>query len=165
MARKVRRNMRGKISPFSEKTENLGKAGTAKNAGNAETARNAENAPNSDMPQTPQPRQPPEQAPIKRLVALNTSECLWIYVLRVVSEKPVHAYALRKIIEERFGFTPGLVTAYKVLYLLESGGYVKTEPAGRITNYAITQKGKELLKSAAEFYRKQAKRIEYPPTG
>jgi len=96
-------------------------------------------------------------SPIKRLVSLNTFDCLWIYVLRILSEKPVHAYALRKMIDERFGFEPGMVSAYKVLYLLEQDGYVKSMENGRVTNYEITPSGKNILLDARNFYEKQAK--------
>lgn len=98
-----------------------------------------------------------EASPMNRLVSLNTYDCLWIYVLRILLEKPVHAYALRKIIEKRFGFEPGMVSAYKVLYLLEQEGYVKSRKNGRVTNYEITASGKKILESARKFYETQAK--------
>lgn len=96
-------------------------------------------------------------SPIKRLTYLNTYECLWIYVLRILIDTPVHAYALRKMIEERFGFEPGMVSAYKVLYLLEQEGYVKSRENGRVTNYEITASGKKILEGARKFYETQAK--------
>lgn len=96
-------------------------------------------------------------APMRRLISLNTYDCLWIYVLRILKEKPVHAYALRKMIKERFGFEPGTVSAYKVLYLLEQEGFVKSRENGRVTNYAITSSGRKILAAAGKFYEKQAK--------
>lgn len=98
-----------------------------------------------------------EDRPMKRLVSLNTFDCLWIYVLKILSEKPVHAYALRKMIEERFGFEPGMVSAYKVLYLLEQEGFVKSKESGRVTNYEITHEGKRILSAARNFYERQAR--------
>ncbi len=99
----------------------------------------------------------PESAPMKRLVYLNTYECLWIYVLRILFDAPVHAYALRKMISERFGFMPGMVSAYKVLYLLEQEGYVKSKESGRVTNYEITESGKKIIHDAKRFYGMQEK--------
>ena len=98
-----------------------------------------------------------DATPMKRLASLNTYDCLWIYVLRVLLDAPVHAYALRKIIELRFGFEPGMVSAYKVLYLLEQDGYVKSSESGRVTNYEITASGKKILSAAQKFYEGQAK--------
>jgi len=98
-----------------------------------------------------------ESTPVRRLVSLNTYDCLWIYVLRILTDAPVHAYALRKMIEARFGFEPGMVSAYKVLYLLEQDGYVTSKECGRVTNYEITASGKKILQDAQKFYEKQAK--------
>lgn len=100
---------------------------------------------------------PGEVSPMRRLIYLNTSECLWIYVLRILLDAPVHAYALRKMIDARFNFEPGMVSAYKVLYLLEQEGYVKGTENGRVTNYEITSSGKKILESARKFYEMQAR--------
>ena len=96
-------------------------------------------------------------SPMKRLTYLNTYECLWIYVLKILIDAPVHAYALRKMIDARFGFEPGMVSAYKVLYLLEQEGYVTSKESGRVTNYEITASGKKILDGAQKFYEMQAK--------
>lgn len=94
--------------------------------------------------------------PLKRLRLLNTRECLWVYILRLLSEKPMHAYALRRLVQERFGFKPGAVTAYKVLYLLNRKGLVSRKKAGRQRVYAITPAGRDALGEAVEFYRERA---------
>jgi DNA-binding PadR family transcriptional regulator len=95
--------------------------------------------------------------PYDRLVKLNTKECLWVYVLKILSEKDEHAYTMRKEIAERFGFNPGTMTAYKVLYLLTLGGYVRARQDGRRNVYTITDKGREMLDKAVKFYHTQAK--------
>lgn len=100
-------------------------------------------------------------SPVERLVSLNTNDCLWIYVLRILSDGKMHAYALRKMIEERFGFRPGTVTAYKVLYLLKKDGYVKSRKDGRITNYEITSEGKKILQEARNFYEMQIRFLRF----
>ena len=95
--------------------------------------------------------------PLKKLVRNNTFECLWPYVLRILKDKPSHAYVLRKEIERRFGFRPGNVTAYFVLYSLSKKGYVEKKRVGRKKVYSITPKGKELLKKAVGFYSERTK--------
>jgi DNA-binding PadR family transcriptional regulator len=98
--------------------------------------------------------------PLKRLVELNTKECLWIYILKLLTEKPMHAYAIRSLIEERFGFRPGTVTAYKVLYLLNRSGLVDKSTNGRQKIYSITQGGSDSLKKAISYYKERVKLLE-----
>lgn len=97
--------------------------------------------------------------PLKRLKLLNTKECLWVYILRMLSDEPSHAYTLRKEIEKRFGFKPGTMTAYKVLYLLSKSGFVTKKEEGRKKIYRITEKGENALKEAADFYKNLVKRL------
>ncbi|UCD02614.1 MAG: PadR family transcriptional regulator [Candidatus Aenigmatarchaeota archaeon] len=92
---------------------------------------------------------------LKRLEDLNTKGCLWMYILRILSDRPVHAYTLRREIERRFGFRPGTVTAYRVLYSLTSGGFVTKKSEGRRKVYRITGKGRDELREAVRFYKKQ----------
>jgi DNA-binding PadR family transcriptional regulator len=98
--------------------------------------------------------------PLKRLTVLNTRDCLWVYILRILAEKPLHAYAIRKEIRERYGFTPGTVTAYKVLYLLRKSGHVEKRQQGRINIYSITDRGRKDLEKARRFYTKMAKTLK-----
>lgn len=90
---------------------------------------------------------------------MNTKECLWIYILRILQDGPVHAYALRKEIEQRFGFKPGTVTAYKVLYSLSKSGFVKKTISGRQKVYALTPAGKKAMKDAIAFYKSRVKAL------
>ena len=96
---------------------------------------------------------------LKRLSDLNTHDCLWMYILRMLSERPTHAYSLRKDIEDRFGFRPGTVTAYRVLYHLSGKGFVEKHTEGRKKIYSITEKGRLELERALQFYRKQIKML------
>lgn len=91
--------------------------------------------------------------PLQRLRELNTRECLWIYILKLLSEEPMHAYAIRRLIYEKFSFRPGTVTAYKVLYLLNRRGFVDKKASGRQKVYTITPKGRKALKDAVTFYK------------
>ncbi|MBL7206696.1 MAG: PadR family transcriptional regulator [Candidatus Aenigmarchaeota archaeon] len=90
--------------------------------------------------------------PLERLVDKNTKENLWLYVLRILRDSPSHAYTLRKNIDERFGFMPGNVTAYRVLYQLKLRDLVSKNKEGRKKVYSITPKGIETLKKAVEFF-------------
>ena len=98
--------------------------------------------------------------PFKKLERNNTYDCLWPYVLRILREKPSHAYVLRKEIGKRFGFMPGNVTAYFVLYSLRKKGYVEKKKSGRKQVYTITRKGRDLLKKCVQFYRQRVKLLE-----
>jgi DNA-binding PadR family transcriptional regulator len=91
----------------------------------------------------------PEQSPeMKRLDRKLGIELLWVFVLALVKRQPLHAYALRKRVEEEFGFLPGNVSSYVVLYKLESRGFVKTQADGNKVVYSITPDGNRLLSAA-----------------
>lgn len=98
--------------------------------------------------------------PLKRLMELNTKDNLWVYVLRILADEPMHAYAFRDEVKKRYGFLPGTVTAYKVLYLLRKGGYVDKQTQGRQKIYSITPKGRKALKEASDFYKERVRMLE-----
>jgi len=98
--------------------------------------------------------------PLKRLEKLNTTECLWVYILRILQDKDSHAYTLRKEIQKRYGFRPGTMTAYKVLYLLTREGFVKKKPVGRTKVYSITEKGMKSLRQAIGFYQERIRLLK-----
>lgn len=75
-------------------------------------------------------------------------ELLWIYLLSMLKKNPSHAYVLRKEVEEKFGFLPGNVSVYVVLYKLEKHGFVSAKQDRNRSVYSITSRGKELLKEA-----------------
>ena len=93
----------------------------------------------------------------EKLKENNTIDCLYPYILRILSEKPTHAYVLRKDIEKKFGFRVGPVTAYKVLYLLKKEGLVEKTQKGRTKVYRLTSEGEKELQNVLEFYRERIK--------
>ena len=97
--------------------------------------------------------------PLDRLIHLNTKECLWIYILSLLQKGGMHAYLIRKEIERTFGFSPGTMTAYKVLYLLHRKGYVSRKSLGRRNVYTLTPKGKQELVKASRYYRKLSDKL------
>ena len=99
---------------------------------------------------------PPE---LRRLEEKLTKEVLWLYVLSILSEKDAHGYVLRKQILEKFGFLPGNVTSYVVLYKLESRGFVFAKTVQNKKIYSITAKGKKLLKKAEQVFKKKMEMV------
>ena len=89
-----------------------------------------------------------ESREIERLKRKLGIELLWIYLLSMLKKKPSHAYVLRKKVETKFGFLPGNVSVYVVLYKLKKHGFVKVKREGNRSVYSITVSGKELLKEA-----------------
>lgn len=90
--------------------------------------------------------------PLKRLRRKLTVENLWIYILKLLNEKPMYAYELQDEIKKRFDFNIGKITSYIVLYKLKNSGFVESKleeekNSGRVRRYyKITEKGKILLK-------------------
>jgi len=90
--------------------------------------------------------------PFERLKKSNTIDNLWVYILLILRKEKNHAWNIPKKIEENFGFKPGKITPYRVLYRLEKDGFVKSKIENRRRIYEITEKGKEELKKAKVFY-------------
>ncbi len=92
--------------------------------------------------------------PIERLNQSNTIENLWMYILVLVKnaneDHPLYAYEMRELVEKKFGFKPGEITAYRVLYRLEEDGFVKSYLIDRKRIYKITPKGNDELRKAKD---------------
>ncbi len=99
----------------------------------------------------------------ERLELNNTIECLYPYILKILSEKPAHAYVLREGIQKRFGFKVGPVTCYKVLYLLKKEGLVERTQKDRIKIYKLTDKGKKELEKVVGFYKERIMLLQSKP--
>lgn len=97
--------------------------------------------------------------PFERLKKLNTKENLWIYILKTVQEHPHHGWEFPKIIEKEYGFKPGTITPYRVLYSLEAEKLVESAFDDRRRVYKITEKGKQELKNVKAFYEDLIKKI------
>ena len=98
--------------------------------------------------------------PLERLQKHNTKGNLWIYILFLLKKQKLHAWKIQSLIEKRFGFKPGLITGYRVLYRLESEGFVKSKSEERRRVYTITQKGKKQLELAKQFYKDILKQLK-----
>lgn len=93
----------------------------------------------------------------ERLIRKTTSENLWLYILSSLKEKPRYGYELREEIRRRFGFEPGEVSAYVVIYALRRDGHiaVRRESPGKTGSprkyYSLTASGEALLKKAQAY--------------
>lgn len=92
--------------------------------------------------------------PFDRLQKLNTKDNLWVYILPILKKGEIYAWQLQSSIEKTFGFKPGRITPYRVLYRLEKSGFVKSELKERRRIYKITKKGETELEKAKTFYQK-----------
>lgn len=92
--------------------------------------------------------------PLDRLQKLNTKDNLWLYILSLLKRDEIYAWQIQGAIEREFGFKPGRITPYRVLYRLEKAGFVKSTVKERRRIYQITKKGDLELDKAKDFYRK-----------
>ncbi|MDD3032396.1 MAG: PadR family transcriptional regulator [Candidatus Pacebacteria bacterium] len=90
--------------------------------------------------------------PFLRLKKYNTKGNLWVYILTLLKDKPNYGWDFPSDIEERFGFRPGKITPYRVLYSLELDGLVTSEQKGQRRVYSITKKGLAELEKVKDFY-------------
>ena len=85
----------------------------------------------------------------KRLRKKMTKENLWLYILKLLMDQSMYAYALNKKIKKTFHFTTATVTVYVVLYKMRREGLIQLIEAKQSTNkrvrkyYEITEKGRE----------------------
>ncbi len=98
--------------------------------------------------------------PIKRLERLLTSGNLWLYILSLLEpDGKLYAYELDRRIEGEFGFRPGKIMNYVVLYKLEGEGLIRSEFKERRKYYSITPKGSEALEQARQYFRMLAEKL------
>ena len=88
---------------------------------------------------------------VGRLKEKVQKENLWFFILVLLSSEERYGFELRHLINERFGFWSGNVTAYRVLYDLERSKLVKAVTKDRRRYYAITELGREELREARAF--------------
>lgn len=93
-------------------------------------------------------------SPFERLQRSNTKENLWLYMLSLLTRKELYGWEIPELIEKEFGFKPGKITPYRVLYRLEEEGFVKSEMKERRRIYQITKKGEKEFEKVKIFYQK-----------
>lgn len=87
----------------------------------------------------------------ERLVRKLTKENLWIYILKMLLERPDYPLGLKRRFKEKFGFEPAGITFYTVLYRLRSEGLVSSKSEQGKTTYSCTKKGEEALAMAVDY--------------
>ena len=90
---------------------------------------------------------------VSRLKTKVQKENLWFFILILLSSEERYGFELRRLVNEKFGFWSGNVTAYRVLYDLEKSRLVKAEMRNRRKYYRITELGREELEEARSYLR------------
>lgn len=88
-----------------------------------------------------------------RLQNKLTKEMLWMYILRLLQERPHYGYEIKELVTKRFGFSPATVSGYAIIYRLTKDGLIvgqRTDDSPR-KYYEITEEGIEAMKNAKEF--------------
>ncbi len=96
------------------------------------------------------------QRPTDRLKRKVEKENLWIFILSSLRKGKKCGKEIKNSVEEKFGFLTGNVTAYKVLYLLDSEGYVKSEKTGKMVYYEITKKGEREFSEGMKYLKRMS---------
>ncbi|MEM4699918.1 MAG: PadR family transcriptional regulator [Candidatus Nezhaarchaeales archaeon] len=99
----------------------------------------------------------------ERLVRKLTIEVLWLYIVKMLLERPMYGYEIAKEFKSRFGFSPARITIYTVLYRMEKEGLLRSEYRGGLLSalgrryYRLTEKGVEAFERAKRFLEEVAK--------
>jgi len=96
----------------------------------------------------------------ERLVRKLTKENLWLYILRMLLEKPDYPMGLKRRFAEKFGFEPAGITFYTVLYRLKNEGLVSSRTEGGRTVYLCTEKGGEVLGMAVRYLENTSEKLK-----
>jgi len=91
--------------------------------------------------------------PTQRLLKSNTTDNLWLYILALLRARPVYGWEIPELIEQQFGFRPAIITPYRVLYRLETDGFVSSTPDNRRRVYRITESGIKELRHVTKLLR------------
>jgi DNA-binding PadR family transcriptional regulator len=104
--------------------------------------------PDDSPPETPKA--------MTRLVNKMTKEMLWMYILRLLQERPHYGYEIKELITKRFGFSPATVSGYAIIYRLTKDGLIEAQRKDDSPRkyYAITDKGKMAMSEAKSFLTK-----------
>lgn len=99
------------------------------------------------------------ERPLERLKRKVEVENLWLFILKLLSERERCGKEIREEVRKRFGFWIGNVTAYKVLYLLERGRYITSKKMGKKRVYGLTTKGRKEIEEALDYFRSLLSRL------
>ncbi len=100
-----------------------------------------------------------------RLVTKITKENLWLYILKMLTDRPMYAYEIGKTLKAHFGFSTAVVTVYVVLYKMQREGLIQVgeERAGLgrpdRKYYEITEKGRHGLRDGIQFLEETVRKL------
>jgi len=94
--------------------------------------------------------------PMQRLADSISYANIWVWALALIKRQKMHAYTLNGKIEEEFGFKPGRIMMYVVLYKLENEGLLASKISKRRKYYVLTAKGRKELDAARKLFRDAA---------
>jgi len=100
-----------------------------------------------------------------RLRTKLTKENLWLYILRMLTERPMYAYEIDKKLKDKFDFSTATITVYVVLYKMLFEELIKINKKQHLTGrpdrkyYEITEKGTKSLEMGIEFLEKTIKKL------
>ncbi|MGY5874478.1 MAG: PadR family transcriptional regulator [Candidatus Thorarchaeota archaeon] len=105
------------------------------------------------MSQEDNPEDDKKPKAVTRLVKKLTKEMLWIYILRLLQERPHYGYEIKELITQRFEFSPATVSGYAIIYRLMKDGLIEEQRSSGSPRkyYGITDKGKQAMAEAKEF--------------
>jgi DNA-binding PadR family transcriptional regulator len=94
-----------------------------------------------------------KQKAMSRLRDKLTKEMLWIYILRLLQERPHYGYEIKELVKKRFQFSPAIVSGYAIIYKMKREGLIeeKKESDTPRKYYGITEQGREAMKEAKQF--------------
>jgi len=93
-------------------------------------------------------------SPLSRLKKKTSKEILWIYIFRLLLERDLYGYQLKKELKEKFDIEPAIITSYVVLYRLEREGYVSSRWEKNKRYYHLTEKGRDLYEEGVKYIEK-----------
>jgi len=105
------------------------------------------------MPDVDQSGEDNQPKAMNRLVNKLTKEMLWMYILRLLQERPHYGYEIKQLIQDRFGFSPATVSGYAIIYRLIKDGLIEEQRTSDSPRkyYAITSKGANAMSEAKQF--------------
>jgi PadR family transcriptional regulator PadR len=108
------------------------------------------------MPLSENPDSVKKQKAMTRLRDKLTKEMLWIYILRLLQERPHYGYEIKELVKKRFQFSPAIVSGYAIIYRMKREGLIeeKRETDSPRKYYGITEQGLKAMKEAKLFLNK-----------
>jgi len=94
------------------------------------------------------------RTPFQRFKEHTKEKNLWVYILFLGKDQDVIRDNLKTNILEKFDFLPGFFLVQKVLYRLESEGFIEKKKFKSKKAYRTTEKGKEELQKMVSYTEK-----------